>query len=131
MVLSSGLYGKSEMVILKFDYSDCKFETLYEQKLDSKYFAEGATYARVGSVDLIYQLTYKENQVLVWDLQMLDKAKSKLSEVKSMPQGNSLRQGWGLAYRKPVNSKRLGEIGELYATDGSSNIYVIDPIKWE
>ena len=35
--------------------------------MDNKYFAEGATYARIGSQDLIYQLTWRENEVLIWD----------------------------------------------------------------
>ena len=35
--------------------------------MDNKYFAEGATYARIGSEDLIYQLTWRENEVLIWD----------------------------------------------------------------
>ena len=48
-----------------------------------------------------------------------------------MPSGNTMRYGWGLAYRKPFNSKIMGEIGDLYATDGSNTIYVIDPLTWE
>lgn len=48
-----------------------------------------------------------------------------------MPANNKLKQGWGIAYQKPVNPTRLGEIGLLYATDGSHNIYVIDPMNWE
>jgi len=47
-----------------------------------------------------------------------------------MPANNKLKQGWGIAYQKPVNPTRLGEIGLLYATDGSHNIYVIDPMNW-
>ena len=48
-----------------------------------------------------------------------------------MPANNKLTMGWGIAYQKPVNPTRLGEIGLLYATDGSHNIYGIDPLNWD
>ena len=48
-----------------------------------------------------------------------------------MPKGNTMRYGWGLAYRKPFNSRVMGEIGDLYATDGTNKVYVIDPLTWE
>ena len=37
-----------------------------------------------------------------------------------------LREGWGLAYRKPT----LYREGSLYASEGSSTIYSIDPDTW-
>jgi len=51
--------------MLQFDMNKCSFDTVYSQKMDAKYFAEGLT---VANDDQIFQLTYKENQVLVWDL---------------------------------------------------------------
>jgi hypothetical protein len=63
---------------------------------------------------------------LVWDANDLT-----LKETKNMPINNSMKYGWGIAYRKPYQSKMMGEIGQLYSTDGSNNIFVIDPIKWE
>ena len=54
-----------------------------------------------------------------------------LKETLKMPLHNSMKYGWGLAYRKPSHSKRMGEMGELYSTDGTNNIYVINPVNWE
>ena len=42
-----------------------------------------------------------------------------------------MRYGWGLAYRQPSNSGVMGEIGDLYATDGTNKVFVIDPLTWE
>jgi glutaminyl-peptide cyclotransferase len=39
--------------------------------------------------------------------------------------------GWGLAYKKPERSDVMGAIGDLYASDGSNKIFIIDPITWE
>jgi len=43
-----------------------------------------------------------------------------------MPKNNKLKQGWGLAYKQLDSGEH-----RLYATDGSSNIYVIDPVAWD
>lgn len=83
---------------------------------------------------MIYQLTYKENEILVWKLVYDYKTgdyRAEYQETRGMPANNMLQEGWGIAYQKPVNSTRLGEIGLLYATDGSHNIYSIDPLNWE
>mgnify|MGYP006113778789 CR=1 FL=1 len=45
LLLSSGLYSKSKLLMLKFNMDQCTFETIYEQKMDNKYFAEGITVA--------------------------------------------------------------------------------------
>ena len=76
-------------------------------------------------------MTYKENEVLVWDLNT-DKSGTtpeyapKLKDIRGMPKNNKLEQGWGLAYSQLDSGEH-----RLYATDGSSNIYVIDPVAWE
>lgn len=43
-----------------------------------------------------------------------------------MPKNNKLKQGWGLAYKELDSGEH-----RLYATDGGSNIYVIDPVAWD
>jgi glutamine cyclotransferase len=45
LLISSGLYSKSKLVMLKFDMEACSFETTYSWNVDSKYFAEGLTVA--------------------------------------------------------------------------------------
>ena len=77
-----------------------------------------------------YHLTYRENQVLKWNIgtnpstQLFSPV---LTSTLGMPINNSLRQGWGLAYGQ---SYKEGKIDCLYATDGSSNIYIINPVTW-
>ena len=50
----------------------------------------------------------------------------KLKDIRGMPKNNKLKQGWGLAYSQLDSGEH-----RLYATDGTSNIYVIDPVAWE
>jgi glutamine cyclotransferase len=63
--------------------------------MDGRYFAEGLS---ITNDDKIYQLTYKENDVLVWNFNR-DTNKINLVETKGWPKNNQLTQGWGLAYR--------------------------------
>ena len=81
----------------------------------------------------IYQLTYKENEIIVWNL---TKGKgdsgspsyvASIEEVRSMPEGNQLKQGWGLAYKYDEDLKK----DVLLACDGSDKIYVIDIQHWK
>ena len=49
----------------------------------------------------------------------------KLKDIRGMPKNNKLTQGWGLAYAQLDSGEH-----RLYATDGTSNIHVIDPVSW-
>lgn len=104
-MISSGRYSKSEIVLVQFSMDTCDLKTVFTKEMSKKYFAEGITVVD----NKVYQLTYKENEVLVYNL---DKQKDgthteyKLSidEIKGMPKTNKLMQGWGLA-SKPVNKQ--------------------------
>ena len=63
--------------------------------MDAEYFAEGLSFVN----DTVYQLTYKSNKILVWSL---GNEEPKLDEIKEMPSGNSMKEGWGLAYNKEL-----------------------------
>ena len=104
---------------MSFDMDSCSISVLDKHDLSSEYFAEGSTLA---ANNKIYQLTYKENKVFEWDY--ISDKKLKLSEIKKMPAQSSMYQGWGLAY------KNEGGRNLLYATDGTSNIYIIDQDTW-
>lgn len=96
---SSGRYGIS--CVKKFNY---KTGTLYQQhQLDAKYFGEGLTLLN----NKVYQLTYKENDILVYERSNL-----KLLEIRKF-----CFQGWGLTTDNT----------NLLLSDGSSKIYVMDP----
>ncbi|RYZ23618.1 MAG: glutaminyl-peptide cyclotransferase [Chitinophagaceae bacterium] len=73
-------------------------------KLDEKFFGEGMVILR----DTIYQLTYKEKTVLVYDAKTLQL-------IKSLPLQQP--EGWGLTT----------DGTNLIASDGSSNLYYYEP----
>lgn len=45
LLLSSGLYAKSKIMLIQFDMNKCSFKTTFEKKIEDKYFAEGVTVA--------------------------------------------------------------------------------------
>ena len=51
--------------------------------------------------------------------------KAEYKETRKIPYQSSNGQGWGLAHGRGENGEEL-----LYATDGSSKLYVVDPETW-
>lgn len=76
---STGLEGKSKLV--QYNAESGKIEK--EVRLDAKYFGEGITVLR----DTIYQLTYREGVVHVYDAKTFKK-------IRELPYTNG--EGWGL-----------------------------------
>lgn len=76
-----------------------------EAELGKNYFGEGI--ALVG--DSIYQLTYKNRKVLIYD-------RRNLKRKGALDYPPMLFEGWGMYYRKPY----------LLVSDGSPNIYFFD-----
>ena len=99
---SGGLYKQSS--IKKFEYPSLKL--LNETKLNSNYFGEGI--AQCG--DYIYQLTWREDKIIKYDLN--------LNKIEELNLDNSMSEGWGLSFSDKEN--------ELIATDGSDKIYRLD-----
>ncbi|MGZ8545388.1 MAG: glutaminyl-peptide cyclotransferase [Flavisolibacter sp.] len=96
---STGNYGKSRLA--RYDATTGK--PVKEIQLDNRFFGEGLTVFR----DTLYQLTWKENVVLIYTV-------DDFSKVKELPlQG----QGWGLTH----DSTRL------IASNGSSDLYFYEP----
>lgn len=98
---SSGQYNKSKIVAYQLGSN----EFLQEVKNDERVFAEGCALLN----DKIYQLTYRERQILVYHAPSLE-----LIEKLQMP--TELREGWGLTSN--------GQ--ELIAGDGSHQLYFFD-----
>ncbi len=96
---SSGEYGKSFLQMMEFP----SMKVVKRVDLEAAYFAEGVTILN----DKLYMLTWKENVVLVYDAKTLEKI-----DQMSYP-----TEGWGLT-NDGVN---------LYMTDGTSSIFVVDP----
>lgn len=95
----TGLYGPSRL--MKVELTTGKFNQ--KINLASKYFGEGITIFN----DKIYQLTWQENKVFVYDLKTFKKIK----------EFDWSMEGWGITH----NGK------QLIVSTGSSNIYFVNP----
>ncbi|MGC1631213.1 MAG: glutaminyl-peptide cyclotransferase [Gelidibacter sp.] len=98
---STGQYGKSKL--RKVDYRTG--EVLKNINLGSQYFGEGLTILN----NNIYQLTWKENIGLVYDLDTFERT-------GSFNYGKS-KEGWGLCNDGKV----------IYKSDGTNNIWKLNP----
>jgi len=116
---SSGGRGKSTLHLLTLSDMSIK----QEQKLAAKYFGEGADIVVVdNSTTEIFQLTYRERAILVYDV-------NTLLMKRTMDLPIQIKEGWGLTKRwETVNETKVQYI---YITDGSSNIFVCDPKTME
>ena len=99
MYMSSGQYGKSFVDILELP----SMKVLRTHPLERKYFAEGLTLLD----GKLYGLTWREGKCFVLDPNTLD----------NIGEFSYKYEGWGLA-----NDGKY-----LYMSDGSRNIYKIDP----
>ena len=80
--------------------------------LEQKYFAEGIASSLENNI--LYQLTYKEKEILLYSF-------PDLNLIKQMKMPEEMREGWGLCYCQ--------EKKEFYATDGSDKIFVLNVDK--
>lgn len=84
-------------------------EVIKINELDDAIFAEGATVLN----NKIYQLTYKNNEAYVYNLESLQKE-------KNLPYFKNT-EGWGLT----------NDGTNLYMTDGSDRVYKVDPATFK
>jgi len=99
LIESTGNYAKSTLRILDTNMKD----THIPVKLDAAYFGEGTTLFK----DKIYQLTWKEHKVFVYDAKTL----KKLNELY-WPY-----EGWGMTHND----------SSIIVNTGGSNLYYVDP----
>jgi glutaminyl-peptide cyclotransferase len=102
LVESTGNYSQSKL--RKTALSDGKVK--HEIKLDDQFFGEGITVFK----NKIYQLTYKEKKVFVYDATTFEK----INELNFASQTN---EGWGLTHNDT----------SLIFSDGSATLYFCDP----
>ena len=122
LLLSSGWYGYSRTMVFKYDFNDCLFYKTFQEFIDPKFFAEGIT--RIG--DQVFQLTWREKRVLVWNIKGMFKNKLEKVLAKTMPRFNRIEQGWGLASQKQEDGSYL-----LWASDSTDTFKTIDPVTWK
>ena len=101
---SEGQYGSSRII----KYTLGETTPTAETKQEKEYFSEGATI--VG--DKVYQLTWKEKKGFVYD-------KNSLKLLSEFEYPNLIGEGWGLTF----------DGTHLLLSDGTKNIYFIDPAK--
>lgn len=102
---STGRYGLSDVRKVNFTTGVVEAKTM----LDDKYFAEGLALFR----NELYQLTWREQNVLVYDLESLEKK-------REFPLNIGNGEGWGLCFD--------GE--DFIFTDGSADIIFANPEDW-
>ncbi|MDT0676007.1 glutaminyl-peptide cyclotransferase [Autumnicola musiva] len=98
---STGQYGSSSLRKLDLETG----EVLDQISLDDQYFGEGLTILN----DKIYQLTWREGEGLVYNLDDFEKTGTFAY--------NESKEGWGLC--------NDGE--KLYKSDGTEKIWILDP----
>ena len=111
LIESGGLYGQSSINYI--DYPSLNIRK--NNRLPGRYFAEGIDYLYDNKGNLeIYQLTYMEKEVLVYD--------KNFKLIRSIPLPKEISEGWGLA--KFIDQKN--ETKFLFS-DGSESIFVVNP----
>ena len=106
---SSGLYGKSKLVV----NDKVTAMPMRQRKLAKKYFAEGIVgipSRKKGENDEIYQLTWKERMVFVYDSKTL-----KMKRRYNLPY--QIKEGWGMTYFN----------NSIVVSDGTNKLYFVDP----
>ena len=101
---SGGLYKKSSLTHMKWPSQ----EIIKKINLEQKYFGEGISYNLENNI--LYQLTYKERDILLYSFPDLE-------FIKKIKMVDVMREGWGLTGG--------AEPGEFYATDGTDKIFVL------
>jgi glutamine cyclotransferase len=103
LIESTGNYGKSKLILM-----DTNMKTIQNPViLNDTYFGEGTTLFK----DKIYQLTWKENKVFVYDAKTLNK----LNEIV-WPY-----EGWGMTHNDSA----------IILNTGGSDLYFVDPINFK
>lgn len=109
LLMSSGSYGNSHLDILDIDTDPVA--TIKTVSIDSQYFGEGTTYLK--EAEEFIMLTYKKRKAFRFNTDL------KLLEEMTIP--SVIKEGWGMTH---INNK-------LLISDGTSNLYYVDPIKFE
>lgn len=104
LIESTGQYGQSSI-----RKTDARSGKIYQKiPLEDRFFGEGITVIK----DQLFQLTWRELQGFIYDVNTLEK-------IKDFPYHKKI-QGWGLC----------NDGQTVYFSDGTEKIYLIDPETW-
>lgn len=107
---SVGMYWSSKIQKVEIDHEEQDTEIIKSITIDKSLFGEGCT--KFG--DKIYQMTYREGKVSIFDAKTFEK----IGE-KQMPK--QMEEGWGLSHDENF----------IYASDGTYKIFKINPETFE
>lgn len=91
IIESGGLYGQSSIQYLGIDEERKQILLKSRTLLKSQYFGEGVDKVTINGTDYIYQLTWRENKIFVYD--------TKLKQVNVLEKPNQIIEGWGITHR--------------------------------
>lgn len=106
LIESTGMYRKS--LLKEYSIFSPK-ENLWEISLDSKFFGEGVCQFR----NYLIQLTYRENKVLIYKLNQLDK---KYELLQTINKPDEIKEGWGITIGK------IDQDDILFISDSTSSL---------
>lgn len=104
LIESTGNYKQSKLILLDTNMKEFQKPVV----LSDAYFGEGTTLFK----DKIYQLTYKEHKVFVYDAKTL----KKVNEIYF-----PFEEGWGMTHNDTA----------IIVNTGGSNLYYLDPITFK
>ena len=116
MVESGGLYGQSTLQFLEVDEQGKFINVAKQVNVPSNYFAEGCDVITVDNVKYIYQLTWKENKIFKYDMN--------LKLIKEFDKPIQLKEGWGITHN-PSNQC------SLIISDSSSTLHKVNCLSME
>ena len=108
---SGGLYGQSSIHYLNIDQDNRKIDLGQNTFTGSQYFGEGIDKIFVNGTYNIYQLTWRENKIFVYD--------TDLKLVKTLDKPSQVLEGWGLTHRPSSPC-------DLIISDSSDVLKVVD-----
>ena len=104
LIESTGNYKESKLILLDTNMKEIRKPL----KLNDEYFGEGTTLFK----GKIYQLTYKEHKVFVYDAKTLNK----ITELYF-----PFEEAWGMTHNDTA----------IIVTTGGSNLYYLDPVTFK
>ena len=113
---STGLYKESKLKLVSLPSDQTEPVVEKTVALENEDFGEGCTvyFDQETRTKSIYQLTWKQRKVIVYDLS--------LNVLRTLSLPKEMKEGWGLYFDF--------EDGRFIGTDGSANIFLIDPERF-
>ena len=111
LIESGGIYGQSSINYIEYP----SLRQIKTKGLHGRYFAEGLDFHYDERENLeIYQLTYREREILVYDKNFI--------QIRSIALPQEIAEGWGIAKFKNQRNET-----KFLVSDGTESIFVVNP----